>query len=89
MKKLGAGKPLGACLRPPPAEGGSVPLPRPALGGAHGDAGAHPGQAAAKKKALEINTNFTLTAYANFMPYKNRVDEEQDVGDMRKAGLPD
>ncbi len=44
---------------------------------------------AAAIKALEINPNFTLTAYANFMPYKNRVDEEQDVGDMRKAGLPE
>ena len=43
----------------------------------------------AAARVLEINPNFTLSAYSAYLPHRAQTDREKDLAAMRKAGLPD
>lgn len=44
---------------------------------------------ASAARVLEINPNFTLTAYGAYLPHSQQVNREKDLAAMRQAGLPD
>ena len=44
---------------------------------------------AATARIIEINPNFTLSAYSACLPHRAQADWDKDLTAMRKAGLPD
>lgn len=40
-------------------------------------------------RVLELNPNFTLSAYSSYLPHREQADREKDLAAMRKAGLPE
>ena len=44
---------------------------------------------ASASRVLEINPNFTLTAYGAYLPHSQQANREKDLAAMRQAGIPD
>jgi len=59
------------------------------LAASYAEAGQMEAARAAAKRVLELNPNFTLAAYAAYLPHRDNAKREKDLAAMRKAGIPD